>query len=154
MTEAETVKPATVAEALSWVSKYLDLSDNLIEKVGVYLGVDSLPERSDEVQRDLLRLADWFRAHPVMAGKAWEFATGEPVPAPAPSFEWAIQFADRTDSDWNKPETLRLQTRGDSLDPPYTEATARARVKEISDGLAGPDFARVVRRAVGEWEPC
>lgn len=71
-----------------------------------------------------------------------------------PEYEWGVQTKEYTDSDWGKPETLLLATRWDSLSPAYTEETARERVEQYNSGPAGPDFARVVRRAVGRWVPC
>lgn len=144
-------RPGTAHEAMRGLADCLDEADRLIDDLAE---AKMLPRSNsgDGVQRDLRALAEWFKAHPAEAEDAWAFVCEEEASAPA--YEWGLQMKDRTDSDWDKPETLRLIIREDSLSPLLNEKSARARAEQYNSGPAGPDFVRVVKRAVGRWVPC
>lgn len=71
--EIDESRPLTVEAALAYVAKYLDLSDQLFNAVRTARGKPVDPIQSEDVQKDLLCLAEWFATHPDIAEQAWTY---------------------------------------------------------------------------------
>lgn len=61
---------------MRWVSAWMGLTDEFIHVVYTLRGKPA-PLRSDDVQRDLQRLATWFEEHPAEAKAAWAYVCQE-----------------------------------------------------------------------------